>query len=58
MGYSLLSRFRGIFVGVAIAESIVKTVDEGHLAFNLMLASAKSLIRLWGLEFKRLAKIL
>lgn len=50
MGYSLLSRFRGIFVGVAIANSQVETVDQGDRAFSLMLASAESLIRCGGLN--------
>lgn len=50
MGYSLLSRFRGIFVGVAIAESQVETVAQGDRAFSLMLASAESLIRCGGLN--------
>ena len=50
MGYSLLSRFRGIFVAVAIAESQVQKVAQADRALSLMLASAESLIRCGGLN--------
>lgn len=50
MAYSLLSRFRGTFLGVAIAESQMGIIREGDRDSRLMLASAESLIRCGGLN--------
>ena len=50
MGYSLLSRFRGTFLGVAIAESKTSKVDRDDRHFNLIAQSAHSLIRCGGLN--------
>jgi hypothetical protein len=52
MAYSLLNRFRGTFMGVAIAESQKGILDFGSGDSQIMMESAKSLIRCGGLNLR------
>jgi hypothetical protein len=52
MAYSLLNRFRGTFVGVAIAENQMGFVDGSDRNSQIMKASAYSLIRSGGLNLR------
>lgn len=52
MAYSLVNRFRGTFVGVAIAENKMSVVEGSERNSQIMKASAYSLIRSGGLDLR------